>query len=263
MTDITDLVIEDDSRLTEADRKIILTAKREWENRLFNSDLSLATKAFGFIASRFAYGAKTVCWPTFEQIMANGDWNNCTKFGGYIKALVDAGALRAVKAHHTGKTNKYPNYKYTMNLDWEGSTSTKPAKAQAEQATTPDEAPIGVPIADAQPEQAAEPPEVTSTPQRRAIDPRPWTTEELAAETPEPDPVETLRQKVRKEVGRTDEVDDLLSCIPEEYRSEYAERLYGHVLDTRHLTGNTLTPVLCEWLESDGRPIGKLALAGW
>ena len=255
-------------------------AKQGWAARLRASRLPIPAKYFAWVVfDGFAHGTKLDCFPSTGALLEAGGWSSDSGFKGWRDALVGCGAITAELDHHTKSGKGWENYLYRINLDWDGSVppefQTKPRGQKPKPKppiSTKDKSPlefakaqaqVQVPIADAQPEQAAEPPEVTSTPQRRAIDPKPWTTEELAAETPEPDPVETLRRTVREQVGRTDEVDDLLSCIPEEYRSEYAERLYGHVLDTRHLTGNTLTPVLCEWLESDGRPVGKLALRGW
>lgn len=165
--DFNTLVIPDEQAevaLTEEERKAIIARKHGWEGLILASDLTWATKGFAIIIIRYAYGAKTVCWPSGEDIMSSGNWNRDSKFPAARRALINAGALQGDLAHHTGRTNRYPNYKYTINLAWDGGTPTKPTQAE-QQAPAPSTTPPEAPAINAQAESAPKPQGESTEPQ--------------------------------------------------------------------------------------------------
>lgn len=91
--------------------------KQEWLAKVMGSDLTPAVKVFAWTVFSRCYGDKIDCFPDSEVIMKDGGWNTHQALTAPRKKLIDSGAVSAVK--QSRKDGRYPNYTYTLNLDWE------------------------------------------------------------------------------------------------------------------------------------------------
>lgn len=97
-------------------------AKHEWLDRLMASKHNHAAKTFGYCIFKRAYDDKLVSWPDSDQIREDGGYSSHGHFKEYRDALVASGAIVAELGYHTKKA-KTPNYRYTINLDWDGTVT--------------------------------------------------------------------------------------------------------------------------------------------
>jgi hypothetical protein len=102
----------------------VYKAKQDWQDRMLASKHTGQELRFVLCVAQFAFGDKIESWPTTEDIMEAGGFSSSGHFKDFRDALVRSGAISAHLGYHT-KGAKTPNYKYTMNLDWDGSVAPK------------------------------------------------------------------------------------------------------------------------------------------
>jgi|GEM_PF-2969510 len=97
-------------------------AKQDWLDKVMASKLTHAQARFAYCVFKHMYGTKIESWPTTEDIMEAGGFASSGHFKDFRDALIASGCLIAVLGYHT-KNAKQKNYKYTLNLDWDGAVA--------------------------------------------------------------------------------------------------------------------------------------------